>query len=101
MKDRFRRRLCFRCDEPFSLGHVCHNKHLHMLMLGEGEKVEDKEQENGEEEKLLAGSNMQLNVGSIAGMTIKKSLKLWGTISGKGWWYWWIQAHHTTSYPSR
>lgn len=69
--------------------------------VGEGEKVEDEEPEKGEEEESLAYLNIQLNLGSIASMTSKKSLKLGELFQGEGWWYWWILVHDTNSYPRR
>ncbi|RDY09322.1 hypothetical protein CR513_06311, partial [Mucuna pruriens] len=42
-EDKRRRKVCFRCDEPFTLGHMCRNKHLHVLIMGEGEEVMENE----------------------------------------------------------
>lgn len=78
IEDRRRRKLCFRCDEPFVTGHVCQNKHLNILILGEG--GEHEEEEERREEERVEETAMQLNMGSVAGMTSRKSLKLWGTI---------------------
>ncbi|WVZ15409.1 hypothetical protein V8G54_012975 [Vigna mungo] len=75
-----RRGLCFRCDERYSPGHVCRNKQLHVILLGQEEGVEEDEAPSEKEEGDEV--NLQLNVSSIAGMTSKNSLKLWGTIKG-------------------
>lgn len=74
IEDRRRKRLCFHCDEPFSLGHVCQNKHLNILILVE-ESDHEEEEEIREEERAEEHA-MQLNIRSVAGMTSQKSLKL-------------------------
>lgn len=81
-EDRRRRNLCFQCDEPFSTGHACRNRTLNILIVGE--EGEGGEEAEIQEEKHVEEIAMQLNMGSMAGMTSKKSLKFWGTIGGKG-----------------
>lgn len=83
MEEKCRRRLCYRPDEPFVPGHVCRNKHLHILILGEEEEeqVEGEQGEDGGDG--VDSQTLQLHMSSVAGMTSLKSLKLWGTIFGK------------------
>lgn len=78
-----RRGVCFRCDERFFPGHVCKNKQLHVILLGEDEDEERKEPKDGEEEESEETTALQLNMSSVVGVTSKKSLKLWGTIKDK------------------
>ncbi|KAF1896018.1 hypothetical protein Lal_00033459 [Lupinus albus] len=41
IKEKREKRLCFRCDEPFSREHRCKNKQLRMLLLAEEDEVEE------------------------------------------------------------
>lgn len=52
LEDRRRRKLCFRCDGPFTPGHVCQNKHLNILILGEGVEAEEEGEVVEEGEKM-------------------------------------------------
>lgn len=45
---------------------------------------EEEEEEEVREEEKEEGTQMQLNMGTVAGMTSRKSLKLWGMIREKG-----------------
>lgn len=82
IEERRRRGLCFRCDETFSPGHICKNRHLHVLLMGEDEK-----QMEGVEAEIALQVNaeqaLQFQMGSVAGMKSQKSLKLWGELQGK------------------
>ncbi|RDX88844.1 hypothetical protein CR513_29503, partial [Mucuna pruriens] len=82
-EDKRRRRVCFRCNEPFALSHMCRNKHLHVLILREGEEVIENEMWGSEVEENPKKDTMMLHMTSVAGVTSRKSLKLWGTIFDK------------------
>ncbi|KAJ1425542.1 Retrotransposable element Tf2 [Sesbania bispinosa] len=81
MQDKIRWKVCFRCVERFFPGHVCKNKQLHILLLGDEEQGEEGACV-GEEVEDAEGGTMKLNMSSVAGVTSKRSLKLWGTILG-------------------
>nr|KYP50904.1 hypothetical protein KK1_027260 [Cajanus cajan] len=75
-QERWRRGICFRCEEKYSPGHVCKNKQIR-IMLEEGETEED------EEEEIQWGgkpSTTTLDFRSMVGMTSKHSFKCWGKI---------------------
>ena len=76
MKEKREKKLCFRCDEPFSRDHKCTNKHLRMIILEEeeGGKVVDEE----EGEKMF--TSLQLSLHSMDGFTSGKSWKVKGKV---------------------
>ncbi|XP_057445429.1 uncharacterized protein LOC130737628 [Lotus japonicus] len=79
MKEKREKRLCFRCDEPFSREHRCKNKHLRMVIMEEEE--EEELAVPGEEDKSM--KSLQLSRHSIAGFTSAKSWKVRGFINGQ------------------
>ncbi|RDX88325.1 hypothetical protein CR513_30098, partial [Mucuna pruriens] len=82
-EDKRRRRVCFRCDEPFAPSHMCRNKHLHVLMLGEGVEVIENDMWGSKAEENPKENTMMLHMNIVVGATSRKSLKLWGTILDK------------------
>lgn len=81
MQDKIEKGLCFRCDEKYNSNHIFRNKQFHMLFITEATA---EEQEGWLEEvtdgEIKEGKSMQLSMFTLAGMTTKKSLKVWGCI---------------------
>ncbi|WVY99948.1 hypothetical protein V8G54_026018 [Vigna mungo] len=81
MQDKIEKGICFRCDEKYNSNHICRNKQFHMLLVTEATAEEQEEWleevTNGE---IKEGKSMQLSMFTLAGMTTKKSLKVWGCI---------------------
>ncbi|XP_057436668.1 uncharacterized protein LOC130729063 [Lotus japonicus] len=80
IKEKREKRLCFRCDEPFSRDHKCKNKQLRMIIMEEEDEEENIEME-AEEGKCL--SSLQLSLHSMAGFTSAKSWKVKGVLNGQ------------------
>ena len=84
LQDKMRKGLCFRCDEKFGLQHVCRNKQLHMLLLSEDEITElgEFQHHTTTTKDTLKDTTqvLQLSLCTMAGLTTKKSWKLWGKI---------------------
>nr|KYP41567.1 Retrotransposable element Tf2 [Cajanus cajan] len=80
LQERSRKGLCFRCDEKFGPGHVCAHKQLQILVLAEGEEEGDAEGEMTVVDENGELTHLQLSMCSIAGLTSKKIIKLWGKI---------------------
>ncbi|XP_057451806.1 uncharacterized protein LOC130743580 [Lotus japonicus] len=79
MRDKREKKLCFRCDEPYSREHRCKNKQLRMIIMEEDDGSE------GEEENMdvVQFKSIQLSIYSMAGLTTAKSWKIAGTLRGQ------------------
>ncbi|RDX72801.1 hypothetical protein CR513_47660, partial [Mucuna pruriens] len=73
-QEKMKKGLCFTCDEKFSPEHVCKNNHYQAMILEE--MIET--QGDMEEETVV-----QLALQSMAGLTPKRALKLWGTLGNR------------------
>jgi len=84
LQDKIKRGLCFRCDEESGPNHMCRNKQLHMLLMSEEELsgLDDLPDRNSNQAQELedGGQTLQLSMCTMAGLTTKKSWKLWGSI---------------------
>ena len=79
--------MCFRCDEKFGPGHVCANKQLQVLVLiEEDDEVGTTGDTNAIEEE-GEPKDLQLSMCSIAGLSSKKTIKLWGKLGRNKSWY--------------
>lgn len=72
--------LCFRCDEKFGPGHVCANKQLQVLVLTEEDDEVGTAGDTNAIEEEGEPKDLQLSMCSIAGLSSKKTIKLWGKI---------------------
>ncbi|KAJ1413258.1 Retrotransposon gag domain [Sesbania bispinosa] len=83
-QEKYKKGLCFRCDEKFGPEHVCKNKQFHMLLLDEGEG-EEEEEERVEEDNLevidKSFNALQLSLYSMEGLISSKSWKVRGTVN--------------------
>ncbi|XP_019429957.1 PREDICTED: uncharacterized protein LOC109337432 [Lupinus angustifolius] len=77
MKEKREKGLCFRCDEPFTRGHVCKQRQLGMIIMADEEDT-DGGMEGGEEQEAL--NSLQLSLYSMKGLTSTKSWKMRGTL---------------------
>ena len=74
-------------DEKYGPNHICKTKQLHMLLLTKEEMtglegVQDKPEAN-DEMGAAKGQVLQLSLCTMAGITTKKSWKLWGSIGSE------------------
>lgn len=84
LQEKYRKWLCYRCDEKFGPGHICANKQLRVILMEEGSGAESEEEEEvSEEESAKEVKTLQLSMYSISGLTTKKSIKLCGRIGEK------------------
>lgn len=83
MQDKIKKGLCFRCEEKFGPNHVCRNKKFHMLLVTK-EEVDDEDGSLKGKEKMEEGNEgtktLRLSMFTLAGLTTKKSWKVWGHI---------------------
>nr|XP_027099159.1 uncharacterized protein LOC113718454 [Coffea arabica] len=83
--------LCFKCAEPYTLGHICKQAHLNYILvdesLGVGETSEEPREDTEEfcdcPEGELSNENIEVSIHALAGGTEHKTLKLKGKIIGK------------------
>ncbi|XP_071933241.1 uncharacterized protein [Coffea arabica] len=84
--------LCFKCAEPYTLGHVCKQSHLNLLIMEE-EKIPatDKEGEQQGEtdvfcdciEGELKDEHIEVSVHALSGVSSHKTIRIKGMIQGK------------------
>lgn len=83
-EDRRRKRLCFKCDERYFVGHVCKNKELQVLVVLNGcevELVEDEEVEYVVMEQDFPKALMTLLIHSYLGIPSPTTKKLRGDLA--------------------
>ncbi|XP_019447282.1 PREDICTED: uncharacterized protein LOC109350506 [Lupinus angustifolius] len=80
MREKREKRLCFRCDEPYSREHRCKNKQFRMIIL---EEDEEEEEENNDEPLVGNFHSLQLSLCSMAGLTSTKSSKIKGLLKDR------------------
>ena len=71
--------LCYKCTEPYTLGHVCKQSHVHFLLAEEAEIIEKEvycDWINGE----LADEHIKVSIHALAGGTSPKTIKLKGLV---------------------
>lgn len=84
MREKRTKGLCFKCDEPWSLSHVCRNREMRIILIedddviGEGERGPIESSPVFEHEDPMAGISLQ----SLIGFTSPKTMKLEGEIDG-------------------
>nr|XP_027118736.1 uncharacterized protein LOC113735978 [Coffea arabica] len=80
--------LCYKCAEPYTLGHVCKQSHVHFLLAEEAETREEArepEEEvycdciNGE----LTDEHIEVSIHALAGGTSHRTMKLKGLVKGR------------------
>ncbi|XP_027151895.1 uncharacterized protein LOC113751950 [Coffea eugenioides] len=82
--------LCFKCAEPYTLGHICKQAHLNYMLIddpwGAGENSDEPGKETEEfcdcPEGELSNQNIEVSIHALAGGTEHKTLKLKGKIAG-------------------
>ncbi|XP_071924950.1 uncharacterized protein [Coffea arabica] len=80
--------LCYRCAEPYTLGHVCKQAHAHLLLADEDEDME-KGREPEEEVFCdcinggLAGEHIEVSIHALAGGARHKTIRLRGHVKGR------------------
>lgn len=74
--------MCYFCDENLLLGHVCKNKHLHMLLIGD----DDSQTEEVKTEiviQVAEEGDLQWHMGSVTGNDLTKILEIVGGVTSK------------------
>ncbi|XP_071914038.1 uncharacterized protein [Coffea arabica] len=80
--------LCYKCAEPYTMGHVCKQSHVHFLLAEETETREEaREPEkevycdciNGE----LTDEHIEVSIHALAGETSHRTMKLKGLVKGR------------------
>ncbi|XP_027170262.1 uncharacterized protein LOC113770100 [Coffea eugenioides] len=80
--------LCYKCAEPYTMGHVCKQSHIHYLMAEE-EGTTGGNEEQGEEVYCdcingeLADEHIEVSVHALAGGAGHKTIKLKGLTKGR------------------
>ncbi|XP_050942550.1 uncharacterized protein LOC127149991 [Cucumis melo] len=75
--------LCYRCDKPFSKGHRCKNKELHLCVVADD--LEDVEMVDSayEGEMVEVSPVVELSLNSVVGLTAPGTFKLKGTVENQ------------------
>lgn len=75
------RGLCFRCDEKFTVGYQCQNRKLRVLLVQDGDLVDEIEFDyQSEEPPLEVANKVELSLNSVVGLTILGTMKVRGSI---------------------
>ncbi|XP_071928143.1 uncharacterized protein [Coffea arabica] len=84
--------LCFKCTEPYTLGHVCKQSHLNLLIM-EKEKIPASDkggEQQGETDVFcdciegeLKDEHIEVSVHALAGGSSHKTIRIKGMIQGK------------------
>ncbi|XP_027071813.1 uncharacterized protein [Coffea arabica] len=83
--------LCFKCDEPYTLGHVCKQAHMNYILVDESVGIGGTQEEQGNDaeefcdcpEEELSNENIEVSIHALAGGTEHKTLKLNGRLAGR------------------
>uniref|UniRef100_A0A803PCQ5 Ty3/gypsy retrotransposon protein n=1 Tax=Cannabis sativa TaxID=3483 RepID=A0A803PCQ5_CANSA len=84
------KRLCFRCDDKWSPGHLCKKKELQVIMIPEGIEDDESTQDSEKEEEETVGldstevqKKVQVSFQSVAGLSTNSTMKLKGNLGTK------------------
>lgn len=72
--------LCYKCDESYTIGHVCKNRALKFILVDEDEKDYTKE---GDELESNREQVMETFVNALAGSSKHRTIRVPGIIKGR------------------
>ncbi|XP_071939966.1 uncharacterized protein [Coffea arabica] len=84
--------LCFKCAEPYTIGHVCKQSHLNLLVMEEEEipATEEEGEKKGETDVFcdyiegeLENEHIEVSIHALAGGSEHKTIRIKGMIKGK------------------
>ncbi|KAA0032325.1 Ty3/gypsy retrotransposon protein [Cucumis melo var. makuwa] len=75
--------LCYRCDEPFSKGHRCKNKELHLCVVADDLKDIEMEDSTHEGEMVEVSPVVELSLNYVVGLTATGTFKVKGTVDDR------------------
>ena len=84
------RRLCFRCDEKWQIGHVCKRRELCAFIVGEEKEIEESREEDWEDavetvavdDVMNVEGQVSISLNSVVGINNPKTMKLLGKVKG-------------------
>nr|XP_027102942.1 uncharacterized protein LOC113724214 [Coffea arabica] len=84
--------LCFKCVEPYTLGHICRQSHVNLLLMGDAEGIAIKgKEEKGDETDVfcdciggeLGDELMEVSVHALERGSVHKTIRIKGIIKGR------------------
>lgn len=80
---RMEKRLCFKCDEKWALGHRCRRSEVSVLLAQEEEGEEESAQEDDDVSSPDEPIHIEMSLNSVMGMSNPKTMKLQGKVHGE------------------